>query len=153
MEEELANLNNVDEERVLLQFQSHTKVVEEDYSETWFLGGGIQMGYLIENIAKKGATGTKVGTNRMKRIQMKCEFVNGIDVGAYGSREGLLLGCKSDCSIHLRNFFSYHIDMEVHEENDTTSWRFTGFYSSLEEQRRVESWNLLRHLGRDQDLP
>ncbi|MBA0872928.1 hypothetical protein Goshw_023544, partial [Gossypium schwendimanii] len=31
MEEELANLNIVDEEKVPLQFQRHTKVMEEDY--------------------------------------------------------------------------------------------------------------------------
>ncbi|KAA3467370.1 reverse transcriptase [Gossypium australe] len=53
----------------------------------------------------------------MEKVRRTCGYVNGIDVGAKGSRGGLSLGWKDDISISLKSFSKAHIDVEVVVEN------------------------------------
>ncbi|XP_017629171.1 uncharacterized protein LOC108472176 [Gossypium arboreum] len=96
---------------------------------------------------------TKVSGRRTEVVRRKCGFVHGIDVDAVGTRRGLSLGWKEGVSLSLRSFSKAHIDMEVEEAAKRVRWRFTGFYGSLVEQDRKESWYLLRHLKRGNNRP
>ncbi|KAA3478112.1 reverse transcriptase [Gossypium australe] len=89
----------------------------------------------------------------MEKVRQKCGFVNGIDIGAMGSKGGLSLGWKGNSLINLKSFSSYHIDVEVQDNECDTKWRLTGFYGNPEERGRRESWNLLRQLSIDQEDP
>ncbi|MBA0785720.1 hypothetical protein Gotri_025374, partial [Gossypium trilobum] len=67
--------------------------------------------------------GPKVGPGSMDILassgeqssRMKCGFANGIDIGAMGTRGGLSLGWNGNSLITLKSFSSFHIDVEVHD--------------------------------------
>ncbi|KAG8475094.1 hypothetical protein CXB51_032030 [Gossypium anomalum] len=48
-------------------------------------------------------------------VRLKCDFENGIDVGAVGSKGGLSLEWKENSLVSLRSFSSFHIDVEIHD--------------------------------------
>ncbi|MBA0753260.1 hypothetical protein Gogos_021039 [Gossypium gossypioides] len=75
----------------------------------------------------------------VEKVQLKCCFVNGIDVGTHGSKEGLPIGWKGDYVVQLKSFSTNHIDLEVKDGGSMPSWRFTRFYSAPEEHKRRES--------------
>ncbi|KAH1083726.1 hypothetical protein J1N35_023487 [Gossypium stocksii] len=72
--------------------------------------------------------------------------------GGTGSR-GLSLGWKPGCQVHLQSYSSHHIDVVVVDDGPGMSWRITGFYESLVEQARADSWRFLWDLGWDLTLP
>ncbi|KAA3451688.1 Exo_endo_phos domain-containing protein [Gossypium australe] len=41
---------------------------------------------------------------------------------------GLSLGWRDGLNLTLKSFSKSHIDMEVEEENELETWKFTGFY-------------------------
>ncbi|KAA3484076.1 reverse transcriptase [Gossypium australe] len=85
----------------------------------------------------------------MELIRLKCGYENGIDIGAMGSRGGLsLVGLVS-----LKSFSSSHIDVEIQDSDCDAPWRLTGFYGNPIEQERRGSWNLLRQLSGDLNVP
>ncbi|KAA3459012.1 reverse transcriptase [Gossypium australe] len=103
---------------------------------------------------------TKLSAKKMEKVRLKCGFENGIDIGAMGSRGGLSLGWRGNSLINLKSFSFYHIDVEVQDKECGTKWRLTGFYGKIrrfygnpDERGRRESWNLLRKLSSDQDIP
>ncbi|KAA3477124.1 reverse transcriptase [Gossypium australe] len=77
---------------------------------------------------------TKINDKRMERIRRRCGFVNGIDVGAEGSRGGLCLAWREEIKVSLKTFSKNHIDVLIEESNNS-------------------SWNLLRTLGQEQRYP
>ncbi|KAG8490633.1 hypothetical protein CXB51_013830 [Gossypium anomalum] len=89
----------------------------------------------------------------MEVIRKFCGYKYGIDVCAGGSKGGLSLGWKEGVDIRLRGYSKSHIDIEVMENSEEECWRFTGFYGSPIEQKRKESWNLLRQLKGNNQLP
>lgn len=96
---------------------------------------------------------TKVTNRRMEAIRRKYGFSHGIDVDAVGTRGGLSLGWREGLNLTLKSFSKSYIDVEVKEEAGRVIWRFTGFYGSLVEQDRKESWDLLRYLKRENNRP
>ncbi|MBA0753339.1 hypothetical protein Gogos_021872, partial [Gossypium gossypioides] len=89
----------------------------------------------------------------MESVRLKCGFENGIDVGAIGTKWGLSLGWKGNTLVKLKSFSSFHIDVEVQDNECGNVWRFIGFYGNLEEKCRRASWELLRRLNQDQNMP
>ncbi|XP_016706908.2 uncharacterized protein [Gossypium hirsutum] len=87
----------------------------------------------------------------MELVRLKCGFENGIDIGPVGTKGGLSLGWKGNMLVKLKSFSSYHIDVEVHDNECGNVWRFTGFYGHPDGRRRGNSWNLLRQLHQDQN--
>ncbi|KAA3454975.1 reverse transcriptase [Gossypium australe] len=93
---------------------------------------------------------TKIYDKRMEGIRRRCGFVNGIDIGAEGTRGGLCLAWKEDFMISLKTFSRNHIDVLIEECNVSGVWRFTGFYGSPYANNQNDSWNLLKTLGQGQ---
>ncbi|PPR97192.1 hypothetical protein GOBAR_AA23486 [Gossypium barbadense] len=68
---------------------------------------------------------TKINDRRIERIRRRCGLVFEFDVFAMGSCGGLSLGWKQDCSIRLRTYSSFHIDVDVLDEVIGYNWRLT----------------------------
>ena len=65
---------------------------------------------------------------------------------------GLALFWKKDFSVRVVSASLNHIDAVIFEGTDK-AWRFTGFYGAPETHLRSASWNLLRTLQNQCDLP
>ncbi|MFQ6644919.1 hypothetical protein Gotur_019274, partial [Gossypium turneri] len=89
---------------------------------------------------------TKLDRNRMESVQKRCGFHNGLDISANGSRGGLNLAWNGNHLIQVYSYSNNHIDVEINEEDNSTKWRFTGFYGNPRQSNKQESWNLLRKL-------
>ncbi|KAA3458346.1 reverse transcriptase [Gossypium australe] len=81
----------------------------------------------------------------MEKVRLK--------LGATGSRGGLSLGWRGNSLISLKSFSSYHIDVEVQDNECGTKWRLTGFYGHPDERQRRDYWNFLRQINTDQFVP
>ncbi|KAA3475478.1 reverse transcriptase [Gossypium australe] len=89
----------------------------------------------------------------MELVRLKCGFENGIDIGAMGSRGGLPLGWKGNSLVSLKSLSPFHVDVEIQDNDCGAKWRLTGFYGNPDERGRRESWNLLRQLSGDHNIP
>ncbi|KAA3458727.1 reverse transcriptase [Gossypium australe] len=96
---------------------------------------------------------TKIDGKRMEKIRRRCGFVNGIDVGAEGSRGEICLAWGEEITVSLKTFSKNHINVLIEESNVNEEWRFTGFYGSPYVSNQSASWNLLRTLGQEQRYP
>ncbi|KAA3476158.1 expansin-A1-like [Gossypium australe] len=96
---------------------------------------------------------TKLDQKRMDRARKSCGFINGIDIEAERSRDGLCLAWKGGIEVTLKSFSKWHIDVLVKEDGIEEEWRFTGFYGSpyLRDQNHV--WNILKRLSQDSNCP
>lgn len=96
---------------------------------------------------------TKLNANRMERVRKRCGFFNGIDVPAEGSRGGLSLGWNEGHLVNLKSLSKNHIDVEIQDDKGKHRRLFTGFYGAPDVRNKVETWDLLRRLGRNNSLP
>lgn len=55
----------------------------------------------------------KLNSRRMENVRRKCGFLYGLDVDAVGSRGGLSLCWKQDCSVSLRSYSQNHVDVDI----------------------------------------
>uniref|UniRef100_A0A5B7A8Z2 Endonuclease/exonuclease/phosphatase domain-containing protein n=1 Tax=Davidia involucrata TaxID=16924 RepID=A0A5B7A8Z2_DAVIN len=95
---------------------------------------------------------TKSDKTRMEYIKQHVGFANGVYVESEGRSGGLGLLWKEGLVISLRSFSKNNIDAVV-EESANKGWRITDFYSHPETPQRADSWNLLRCLKGQIDLP
>ena len=65
---------------------------------------------------------------------------------------GLALLWMEEVNLHIQTFTLHHIDALILNDPNTP-WRLTGFYGWPEEQRKHESWKLLRHLHSQHSVP
>lgn len=79
--------------------------------------------------------------------------MNGLEVGATGSRGGICLAWHKEVQVKLRTLSTSHMDVLIKEEGVNEEWRFIGFYGSPQPQNKIASWDLLRLLGQDQNYP
>ena len=87
---------------------------------------------------------TKQSVEEMRKVQADLPYRGMLAVPSIHRRGGLALLWKDDVELHVQTYSPHHIDALIKEEN--LFWRFTGFYGWPEEQRKHDSWQLLRHL-------
>lgn len=75
----------------------------------------------------------------------------GIGVDAKGTFGGLALLWKKDLDVSLNRFANNFIDANVHMPNYT--WRLTGFYGHPDASKLKYSWDSLRQLSTQSQLP
>lgn len=75
-----------------------------------------------------------------------------IAVEPQGRSGGLTLFWKEEDQGNLLSFSQHHINIEVKIEG-MRSWRLTGMYGEPNRTQRRKTWDLLRHLARDSNLP
>lgn len=73
-------------------------------------------------------------------------------VETQGRSGGLALFWKESDQAKFLSFSQNHIDVEV-KVTDMNSWRLTGFYGEPNRSQRRKTWDLLRTVARDSNLP
>lgn len=96
---------------------------------------------------------TKLDKRQMEGVRRKYGFGNGIEVDSDGSRGGLCLGWRLDISIIIRSYSKRHIDVDIEDKELEVKWRFTSFYGSPYAHDRNNSWDVLKSLKVDDDIP
>lgn len=57
-----------------------------------------------------------------------------------------------DIDLRVSSMNSHYIDSTVHGENDSR-WRLTGIYGWPESNQKHQTWDLIRSLGSDNNIP
>jgi hypothetical protein len=73
-------------------------------------------------------------------------------VGSSGRSGGLCVYWKENTQMELRNFSKYHIDMKV-IEHGKDPYRITFWYGEANRSLRYKTWDMMRFLKADCDLP
>jgi hypothetical protein len=88
----------------------------------------------------------------MEWLRWKLEMPNMVTVDNIGARGGLALFWKNEIDVTVKSFSDYHIDNVIKEE-DGLRWRFTGIYRESRSEEKEATWELLRTLREQNDLP
>ena len=96
---------------------------------------------------------TKASISRIKGLQSKLNYTQGITVPSDGRSGGLALLWKKGARVSFKSCSNSHIDVVVCESDSSPSWRATSFYGHLDTEKRHISWKLLDALRTQCDLP
>ncbi|KAL0012531.1 hypothetical protein SO802_007639 [Lithocarpus litseifolius] len=96
---------------------------------------------------------TKAGINRIKGVQRKLEYSQGIIVPSDGRSGGLALLWKEGTMVDFKSSSNSHIDVVVRDSPSSEPWRATGFYGHPETNKRYISWHLLDSLSSQCNMP
>lgn len=99
--------------------------------------------FLCETIANK---------SKMEWVGYKLGYEGVFVVEAQGRSGGLALFWKEKDQAELIGFSQHHIDVTVHIDG-MSLWRLTGIYGEPNRSLRRSTWDLLRNLSRDANLP
>lgn len=95
---------------------------------------------------------TKASEEAMTRLSRQLGFEVCIAVDSEGLSGGFALFARQKLSITLLSKSRNHIDVEMINPPGR-SWRLTGFYGEPNRCRREASWQLMRQLARENNLP
>lgn len=95
---------------------------------------------------------TMAGKGKMEWVRIQLGFEGLFVVEAQGRSGGLALLWKESDQVNITGFSQNHIDAEVILEG-MSAWRLTGLYGEPVRANRRKTWDLLRHLARDSNLP
>ena len=96
---------------------------------------------------------TKAGVKRMTKVKERIGFPNGLVVPSEGKSGGIVLLWIREVEVEIKSFSRFHIDAVMTDHSLDLSWRLTGFYGNLDINLRRESWNLLRMLNSQYQMP
>ena len=96
---------------------------------------------------------TKVGVGRIKGIQNKLNFTQGIVVPSDGRSGGLALIWKEGIEVCLKSCSHSHIDVVVRDGLMQNPWRATSFYGHPDASKWHTSWQLLEALKNQCTMP
>ncbi|KAL8111890.1 hypothetical protein AgCh_019553 [Apium graveolens] len=89
---------------------------------------------------------------KMERLCSKLGFEGFIAVEPQGKSGGIAMFWKNADDVDLMSFSRSHIDVTVNTV-EKESWRLTGIYGEPARPQRYKTWELLRNLSRDSNLP
>ncbi|XP_075665387.1 uncharacterized protein LOC142635056 [Castanea sativa] len=95
---------------------------------------------------------TKLTAREMEPIKKALGFPSMLAVSSDNRRWGLALLWKADVVVDTQTYSPNHIDVRVHTKA-ALEWRLTGIYGHPEDQRKSETWRLMRHLHARASLP
>ncbi|KAK1365326.1 hypothetical protein POM88_040887 [Heracleum sosnowskyi] len=75
-----------------------------------------------------------------------------VAVDPQGRSGGIALLWKEENNARLLGYSRNHIDIEISVAG-MQPWRLTGLYGEPDRAQRKKTWDLLRHLARDSNLP
>ena len=96
---------------------------------------------------------TKAGTSRIKSIQNKLDYTQGITIPSDGRSGGLAMLWREGTDVRFKSCSNSHIDVEIHERSSVAPWRVTGFYGQPDAAKRFISWQLMEVLKKQSNLP
>lgn len=95
---------------------------------------------------------TQIAKDRMEGLAGSLGYDSAYGVASSGRSGGLCIYWKSTIQLGLRNYSKYHIDMKV-EEQGKDPWRLTVWYGEANRSLRYKTWDMMRFLKADCDLP
>ena len=96
---------------------------------------------------------TKASLSRIKGLQQKLEYTQGIMVPSDGRSKGLAMLWREGKRVTFKRCSHSHIDVVVCEEENGKNWRATGFYGHPDARMRFSSWELIKTLHAQASLP
>ena len=96
---------------------------------------------------------TKAKQSRTKGLQRKLNLTQGITVPSDGRSGGLVMMWKEGAEVCFKSCSNSHVDVVVSEGKGAHPWRATGFYGHPDTGMRSQSWNLIKSLKRQCDMP
>ena len=96
---------------------------------------------------------TKLRSNKMERVRVQLGFEYMFVVDSIGKSGGLALFWTEDAEVEIQNYSHRHINAKVCSSPDKSQWKLTGFYGHPDPSKRMEAWNLLRHIARIEPMP
>jgi hypothetical protein len=94
---------------------------------------------------------TKQKVKYMDRIKWSLGFSNGVTVDCQGKSGGMVLWWKNGVNVSVRPWSQYYIDAAINFNGQT--WRFNGIYGEPRSDLRNKTWEVLRYLRSQDDLP
>lgn len=70
-----------------------------------------------------------------------------------GNAGGVAMLWRKGVTVDLWSLSSNHIDVTMQPPGQDQRWRCTGYYDFADQGARHRSWDLLRHLARQSELP
>jgi exonuclease III len=95
---------------------------------------------------------TLVHANKIEETRVRLGFDASFAVDRIGRSGGLAVLWKHPFVCHIINYSTNFINLEVIHPT-LPRWRLTGFYGYPNNERRRDSWDLLRTLSQDNSLP
>ncbi|KAL8119408.1 hypothetical protein AgCh_016796 [Apium graveolens] len=89
---------------------------------------------------------------KMENLCSKLNFEGFIAVEPQGKSGGVAMFWKDAEKVKLLSLSRNHIDISIHM-NDNREWHLTGIYGEPSRTQRSKTWDLLRNLSRDANLP
>lgn len=89
---------------------------------------------------------------KMEFLCNKLGFESFIVVDSQGKSGGIVLFWKNAEGVQLLSYSRSHIDVTVTMTGDS-KWRLTGIYGEPSRTHRYRTWDLLKNLSRDANLP
>ncbi|XP_074327886.1 uncharacterized protein LOC141665802 [Apium graveolens] len=90
--------------------------------------------------------------SKMEELSSSLGFEGFMAVEPQGRSGGIALFWKNTDSVVLRSCSRFHIDVLI-RTTDNKDWRLTGIYGEPGRANRHKTWDLLRNLSRDANLP
>ncbi|KAL8104292.1 hypothetical protein AgCh_028495 [Apium graveolens] len=90
--------------------------------------------------------------SKMEWVQMKLGYQGMFVVDCIGRSGGLAILWKESDQVEVLGYSQNHIDIKINMGNGS-SWRLTGLYGESARALRFITWDLLRNLTRDSNLP
>ena len=94
---------------------------------------------------------TKKKSRAMERLKWSLGFTKGVAVDCVGWSGGLALWWRDHVQVTVRPWCQYYIDAEVECEGKIC--RITGFYGEPQTELQKKSWDAIRYLRAQDDLP
>jgi hypothetical protein len=94
---------------------------------------------------------TKKRSREMDKLKWSFGFTNGVSVDCVGRSGGLALWWRNGIEVSVRPWCQYYIDAKVTVDNKI--WRFSGIYGEPRTDWRNRTWDAIRYLRSQDDLP
>ena len=94
---------------------------------------------------------TKKKSRAMNKLKWSLGFRNGVAVDCSGRSGGLALWWREGVDVSVRLWCQYYIDAKIVFEGRT--WRFSGIYGEPRTEQRRKTWEILRYLKNQDNLP
>uniref|UniRef100_A0A803PJ09 Reverse transcriptase domain-containing protein n=1 Tax=Cannabis sativa TaxID=3483 RepID=A0A803PJ09_CANSA len=116
---------------------------------------------ILDNKRRRMGLGNNIGPEKdsnvgysdiVNNVEGGLSVMEDVEMGAQGSSRGLSLLWRNQEDGHILGYSNNHIDFLV-KSSEKGHWRLTGVYGELVRARRHQTWELLRFLARDSNLP
>lgn len=94
---------------------------------------------------------TMIKKNVVKALKDKLSFHNAFGVSSVGKAGVLCIFWREEIKFSLVSYSQNHISGDI--EDGDKKWRFVGIYGWPKEEDKYKTWNLIRHLHADSEIP